>query len=58
MYLFSVKFDILNAVLGIYSICFADIANCIPDKRNLMAALPIIYELLRTVKHLNFILNF
>ena len=57
MYLFSVNFDALNAVLGIDSIYFGDVTNFIPDYRNFMTALPI-YESLRTVKHLNFSLNF
>ena len=55
--LFSVNLDTLNAVLEIYSIYFADVANFIPDYRNFMTALPI-YVSLRRVKHLNFILNF
>ena len=53
MYLFPVNFDTLNAVWGIYSIYIYSV----PDYRNFMIALPV-YESLRAVKHLNFILNF
>ena len=39
MYLSSVNFDTLNAVLGIYSIHFADVAIFIPDYRNVIIGL-------------------
>ena len=57
LFFFSVNFDTLNAVLGIQSIYFADVANFKRDYRDSMTTLPI-YESLRTVKHLNFIINF
>ena len=57
MHLFFSVFDTLNAVLGIHSIYFADAANFKRDYRDIMTTLPI-YESLRTVKHLNFIINF